>query len=409
MARKNKQRHLYTKGEFLFNIFSLLIVIGIGIYFGYRSLYYYSKQSIAHEGNNQTLSEVIINSNKLVSEGDGFHQDKEGHFFKGKVNNNYVSFANRTFRIIRINNDGSIKLITDDLVGTFMWGEENSYKKSNLHNWLEKTKEENSGVYYDTIPNIDKFLVKTEYSEDILKDDKVKKSGETSSSYITMLGINDYVLANGKNSFLNNGKIFYILGLTDDQSTLYVEEDGTVMEADHLSGYGVRAVITLKKDIISAYGDGTIDNPYTIEQGKDTNYINSIVKLGDDTWKVYKEKDDLLSLVKTDYIKLDTQEFKYHFSKKSNYFDLQDWNGLAAYLNNSYLNSLSYKDLIESNDYYIGEIGVEEGYSYNNIYKEKVNCRVGLLNIFDYYNENANDFYLMNTYQGELQYTKYSN
>ena len=409
MAKKNKRRHLYTRGEFLFNIFSLLIVMGIGIYFGYRSLYYYSKQNIAHKGNNQNLSEVIINSNKLVSTGDGFHQDKEGHYFKGHVNNNYVRFANRLYRVIRINNDGSIKLITDNTVGSFMWGEDTTYLKSNLNNWLDKTDQENSGIYYNTIPNIDKFLVKTKYSEDILKDDKVVKSKKTYDSYVTTLGINDYVIANGKNSYLNTGKIFYILGLNSDKSTLYVEDDGTVSESDNLSGYGVRAVITLKKNIISAYGDGTVDNPYTIDQGKNTNYINSIVKLGNDTWKVYKEDNELLRLVKTDYIKVDNKEFKYRFSKKEKSFDLEDWNGLAVYLNNSYLNSLSYKDSIINNDYYIGELSIEAGYSYNNIYKDKVNCKVGLLNMFDYDDNNFDDIYLINTYQGDLQYIKFKN
>ena len=160
MARKDKRKHLYTKKEFFFNFFSLIIMIGIGVYFGYRSIYYYSKQNIAHEGNNQNLSDVVINSNKLITKGDGFHRDKEGYFFKGNINNNYVSFANRMFRIIRINTDGSIKLISNDIVTSFMWGDDSSYEKSNLRNWLEKTNEEHSGTYYDTIPSIDNFLIK---------------------------------------------------------------------------------------------------------------------------------------------------------------------------------------------------------------------------------------------------------
>ena len=40
------------------------------------------------------------------------------YYFRGAVENNYVSFANNTWRIVRINEDGSIRLITQDLVGT---------------------------------------------------------------------------------------------------------------------------------------------------------------------------------------------------------------------------------------------------------------------------------------------------
>lgn len=409
MAKKDKRRHLYTKKEFFFNFISLIVIIGIGIYFGYRSLYYYSKQNMAHKGNNQNLSEVIITSNKLITEGDGFHRDKEGYYFKGNVNNNYVSFSNRMFRVIRVNSDGSIKLITNDTVASFMWGDESSYQKSNLRNWLEKTKEEHSGVYYDTIPNINKFLVKTDYSIDKLDNDKVTKSGEIKSDYVTTLSLNDYITANGKNSYLNNGKIYYLLGKGSDKSNLYIEDDGTIAESDNLSGYGVRAVITLKKDTVSLYGNGTVDNPYTINQKKDTNYVDSYIKLGNDIWKVYKEENESLRLVKTDYIKNKDKEFKYRFSEEINSFNLEDWNGLAVYLNNSYLNSLGYKNLLESKEYYIGEISPDTSYSYKNIYKDKITCKVGLLNMFDYDNTDHDGFYLINTLQGGMQYIKYNN
>lgn len=408
MARKNKRRHLYGRKEFLFNFFSLIIVIGIGIYFGYRSLYYYSKQHMVKQGNNQTLSEVIINSNRLITDGDGFHKDHDGYYFKGNVVNNYVSFANRKYRIIRINNDGSIKLITDENVASFLWGDETSYSKSNVHHWLEKTEEENSGTYYETIPNITKFLVKTDYQENILKDEKVKKSDKTFSDYVTTLTIDDYVTANGKNSYLNNGKIFYLLGLNADKNNLYIEDDGAVTDGDNLSGYGIRAVITLNKNVINAFGDGSVDNPYTVQQGKDTNYVNTVVKLGEDNWKVYREETDKLRLVKMDYIKENDQEVIHQFSKKTNTFDLEDKTNIAVYLNNNYLNSLSYKDLIVDNTYYTGETSTDTGYSYKNIYSNQVTCKVALLNVFDYNSNEFNDFFYMNTIQGVLQYVGFS-
>ena len=408
MTKRSKRRHLYTKTEFLFNLFSLLLVIGVGVYFGYRSLYYYSKQSMIHKGNNQKLSEVIINSNKLITDGDGFHRDKQGYYFKGNVGNNYLKFANRMFRIVRINNDGSIRIVADNIVTSFMRGED-EYEKSNLYTWLEKTDDPNSGIYYNTIPNIEDFLVKTKYSEDILKDDKVSKNKTIKESYITMLGINDYVLANGKNSYLNNGQIYHLLGKNSDNSNLYIEEDGSVNESDSIEAYGVKTVITLKKNTISAFGDGSADNPYTVEQKSKTNYVDSIVRLGNDTWRVYKEESDKLRLVKVDYLKNNNTEVKYRFSKEENTFDLEDQDGLAVYLNNNYFNSLSYKDVLVDNDYYTGELSIETDYKYQSIYSDKVTCKVGLLNIFDYNTTHYDDYYLVNTYQGNLQYIRYKN
>ena len=73
------------------------------------------------------------------------------------------------------------------------------------------------------------------------------------------------------------------------------------------------------------------------------------------------------------------------------------------------MNSLSYKNILENKDYYIGEISSDTGYSYQNIYKDKITCKVGLLNMFDYDNTIHDDFYLVNTLQGEMQYIKYKN
>ena len=409
MAKKKKQVHLYTKKEFFFNLFSLLILIGIGVYFGYRSLYYYSKQEMANKGNNQNLGEVIISSNKLVTEGDGFHRDKKGYYFTGKVSNNYVLFANRTFRIIRVNNDGSIKLATDRNVASFMWGDKNTYKDSNLYNWLEKRESDHTGIYYNTIPSIEKFLVKTDYSEDTLKEDKIITNKKSSSDYITTLTIDDYVTSGGKNGYLNNGQIYHLLGLNAEQGTVYVEEDGSIADSDSLTSYGVKAVITLKKNTISLYGNGSVDNPYTIRQDSDTNYIDGIVKLGNDKWKVIQEENDILKLSKVDYIKNKDKDFKYRFSEEENTFDLEDWNGLAVYLNNSYLNSLSYKNVLEKSNYYTGEISTDTGYNLKNIYTDKVNCKVGLLSIFDYNNSDYDDIYLINPLGGNLRYIKYKN
>ncbi len=37
------------------------------------------------------------------------------YYFRGNVNDNYVSFANKTWRIVRINGDGTVRLVLDDV------------------------------------------------------------------------------------------------------------------------------------------------------------------------------------------------------------------------------------------------------------------------------------------------------
>ena len=47
-------------------------------------------------------------------------EDNDGtsYYFRGKIDNNYVNFANNTWRIIRINGDGTIRIMLDTNIGT---------------------------------------------------------------------------------------------------------------------------------------------------------------------------------------------------------------------------------------------------------------------------------------------------
>ena len=135
--KNKKEHHYYGPFEFSFNFISLVLVICVGLYFGGRSFYYYSLQNQKTRETAQTLNGVILANNKLVKDDtEGLHQDENGFFFKGNVSNNYVWFANRMFRVLRVNEDDTIKLVSNDLVASFMWGEKPDYDRSNLKIWL---------------------------------------------------------------------------------------------------------------------------------------------------------------------------------------------------------------------------------------------------------------------------------
>lgn len=383
----------------------------IAIYFGARSFYYYSKQNMNKKIESQTLNGLIIQNNPVTTE-DGLHQDKEGYYFKGNVTNNYVIFANRLFRVISVNSDKSVKVVSEDLLASFVWGEDKSYSKSNFRSWLEKTSDEYSGVYYDTIPAIKNFLIKTTYTEDILKDDKIEISKKKYNDYISILSIHDYIMTGGKNGYLNNNKIFYLLGLSSDGENLYVEEDGSVQSCDSLSGYGVRNVLTFKGNLAVSSGDGTLANPYVIDQGNDKNYVGSYIKLGNDIWKVSSDSNGILKLQLNNYLIYNNDNLVYHYSDYNSLFDLKDKTSLAYFLNNAYLTSLSYSDILLDTDFFVGEISDDKGYKYTNIYKNKITSKVGLMNIFDYHvNAISEDYFHINATSqvGSMEYVYYKN
>lgn len=408
--KKKKEKHVLSKGEFAFNFLSLVTIIGVGIYFGYRSLYYYSKQNMKIKAEAQTLNGLIIQNNKVVKKDEvGLHQDTDGYYFKGKVENNYVNFYNQTYRVIRINDDNSVRMISEDINGSFMWGEDSHFKNSNVWKFLNKIDDNNIGIYLNTIPNYKKYLKETKYSEDKLLSEKVESSDKMLKDYSSLLTLKDYTNANGKESFLNNGKLFYLVGFNEDKENLYIEEDGSIQSCDSLEGFGIRPVITLKENTPIVTGVGTKEDPYVINTENDKSYINSHVKLGNDIWKVYQD-GDILRLNLNGYIKIGDNEVIRNYSFTNSVFDLGDRKGIAFYLNTDYLNSLSYNNILVDCNYNIGEISDDAGYSINNIYNKGVTSKIGLLNIFDYIsNSELENYFFINTTSeiGSMQYDRF--
>lgn len=64
---------------------------------------------------NSTSTSVLTSESGVYKTED---DDGESYYFRGKIDNNYVSFANNIWRIVRINGDGSIRLIHASDIGT---------------------------------------------------------------------------------------------------------------------------------------------------------------------------------------------------------------------------------------------------------------------------------------------------
>ena len=411
--KKKKEKHILGKAEFIFNFISLVCMIGMGVYFGYRSLYYYSKQNQQYQEEAQTLNGYILQHVPVnYEEGDGLHHDSLGYYFKGNVQNNYVSFANRIFRIIRINEDNTVKMVLDSNAAIFPWGDPIHYQESNLYYWLNKTDWEYSGYYYNTLPDVEGFLEKTEYKENVLNEGEITESKDSYKEYITLLSINDYVQANGMSSYLNTGRMFFLLGLNKENQNLYVEEDGSIQTCETTQGFGIRPVITLKANTVISGGEGTKDNPYVIQQGDKTNMIASYVKLGEDVWRVFYQNGDDLKLHLNGYIQENGAEKATFYSQTNSIYDIMDAENIGYYLNHQYFSSLPYQNILQPFPSLIGEISDDKGYQYTTIYGGIAQSNVSLLNVFDpFFNQDLTDFFRVNNTSpvGSMEYVTYSN
>jgi hypothetical protein len=324
-------------------------------------------------------SNVIKNNDTTVTEY-GLVKTKYGYIFKGNVDNNYVSFSGRIFRIMEVYNDNSVKVVSNDNQALLIWGEESDYKTSNVYNWINKTDKEHSGIYHNTIPGKLELLTDTSWCSYVLSGDEVSCSDKKEDSLFSILSIEDYTKALGKNSYLNNETYTYLLGYDEDNSNLVVSDEGVVESVSNYEGYGIRVVFTFKKNIEIIGGVGTINDPYILNQEGHKNMVNSYVNLGNDTYLVYEENNDVLRLQLNNYIHQLQKQYLRVFSDKNAEFDPLYRYNIAYYLNNDYYYSLAYKDNLIDCDFAIGEISNESGLDYENIYKKYITSKIGLMN-----------------------------
>ena len=392
-----KEKKVMPKAEFLFNLISLVIVIAIGIYFGARSIYYYSLHTNASKKESGTLVEKILEENTITKEKSGLYQKEDGYLFVGDVDNNYVLFSNRLFRILKNNEDHSVKLVSEENQTILPLGDVQTYEGSNLDIWLNKNEQiQNSGIYYNSLSDAYNNLVKTQYCEATFKNNKVICSGKTKKSYVTLLSIEDYMNASGKDSFLNNGSYTWLLG-NQNGAFLYMSDQGQVGVSSFDEGYGVRPVITLDSRMKYKGGNGKLESPYQVEESNPTK-IGSYVLLGSDTYRIYKEDEQLYYLSLDGYLKVNNEEVVLSYDKSTTKYDPNTRGNIAYVLNNTYLYRLPYQALLEEFPVYTGEISQEQGFTYLNQYNDSTHVKMGLLSIADLkFNHELTDYYLSNT------------
>jgi len=213
------------------------------------------------------------------------------YYFRGKVNNNYVLFGNMLWRIVRINGDGTVRLILNGNTETISsyYTSENAnfnYKNSNMNKFLEGWLNENLSDYTNYLANTkfcsdigydDSF---TYYAYDRIMTNKIPALnclGESFNNDIGLLTIDEVILAGAsptsvnKDFYLYNADIggawYTMTGARGTPTTInmfMIDKSGSLISGTTGDLYRyVRPVINLVKNI-NMEGNGTIDEPYQL-------------------------------------------------------------------------------------------------------------------------------------------------
>ena len=271
----------------------------------------------------QTLANKILSSNTLITDtptlttSSNNTSDKSGlykstdtntgkptYYFRGNVENNYASFAGQTWRIVRVNEDGTIRIIMQDGINsnaniafnsnynnyTYMYYT-NSEAKTTLESWYQANigskadlaKNVASGNYYceqaktkaesSWISGNANMILYSSYTPDFKCATDGNGKGIVNAN-IGLLTYDEVVYAGGYCNQINSN--YYLYNSTYFLTISPAGFDGSYarvwdMFAGPLSGPYVssvrclRPVLILNADTKISSGDGTKENPFTIQ------------------------------------------------------------------------------------------------------------------------------------------------
>ncbi len=339
--KKNKDKKYY-----LILLICVILILSILIYFIINLI-----------GSNKLSNKNNISNNISLKEEDIYY-DGNVKIFKGENPNNYLYFSNILWRIISINKDGSLDVTTDNSI--------NILKNVNY--------DVNKYVNDIFLSSIDKkYLDRVSYCNDIIsKIEKVECKNIYTKDYVRLLSIEDIINSNDNgNSYLLNNLDYWLNNRYDNKP--FVINSNKITNDSNDKAYGVRPVIRLNSSTIIKSGNGTIDNPYIVSEDTTGLSVGSYIKLDNDLWIVYEVNKNRVNLALVNGlsgVKVFGDNSEFNVDKEGS---------IAYYLNNDYLDSLSYKDMLISNEWKIGKY-ID---SYDNVDKNIVSTKVGMLSVKD--------------------------
>lgn len=230
---------------------------------------------------------------EIVTTGDGLYKDEyeDGKYtYKGANPNNYTTFNNETWRIISVENDGTIKIMRNENIGNRVWdiGHSDNWETTDIKTYL-------NGEYLSSITtNQDKIVSHTWSIGEVTNDNSdlagqiVDENGTQSQSIsIGMITASEYLRANtnleqcGSFSLTNDNyskckMTNWIFNIVPSDDFLWTISPGInrdeVFIIDSYGGLslgvanaflGVSPAVYLTSDIILT-GDGSQGNPFQI-------------------------------------------------------------------------------------------------------------------------------------------------
>lgn len=228
---------------------------------------------VSNDQNKYLVNTISENNNNLVN-ADSIRYD-------GNTYNNYVSFnchkkECEKWRILGVfdkknsnsyNTLPSIKLIKDTPIDKINYNNEDlngNYDKSYINTYL-------NGVYYDNLDNQSKkIMINTDWNIGSIRNIGLYEEDEISNKMIANIGLlspSDYLYLKD-NSWIKLDKAVFLNKIGKNVLIF----DSQMKEGNNYQEYNIYPCVYLRGDVSVISGDGTINNPYSLDIVYPLNY-----------------------------------------------------------------------------------------------------------------------------------------
>lgn len=274
-----------------------------------NGFYMYSPNINCSDGyKTQKLSTYLTSADKIVNTGNGLYAAGADYIYRGDNVDNYILFNKQLWRILKINSDGSLRIIetnykiksnNDDIEykssrrTSVVWDDRynteksyssgfNDYIHENINSRIKDSLEDIYNNEYDE--NIKGYIVPQDLCvgkralNDAVNDGSVECSNIIYSQYIGLIQLNEYINASldtacvsaesvtcsNYNYLATFNSTFWTITPVKDNSYEIYKVGNNISDATANSTATPRVVITLSSDAVFSDGEGTYENPYMI-------------------------------------------------------------------------------------------------------------------------------------------------
>lgn len=324
-------------------------------------------------------------------------KDTKGkNVYQGVQYNNYVKVDGILFRIVGINNDGSVKLVSSENLA--------SVNYDGVDSWL------NDYFYEKLSDSAKKIIVKQKFcNEEVSDPDNYTKCNKYSKKkYVGLLSVADINNSKGEDSnMLSISNKTFLMNNNKNNAYIY---SGQYNQKNKNEISGVMPVLNIKENRVVSSGNGSVDHPYIIKSNSNKLKVGSMIseaKTGEYleysgySWRIIGKADDgSTQIIMNETLKLAGDNYYINYSEnkfsKYNQKDKENIgfkivNETPKYIKNNYLKKSSF-------NYYYFKKNIDYMNRKNqNTYKSKVS----IPSMFDLYSSSLEaSFWLRETITG---------